>query len=169
LVDNIPVFEYRQLSSVLFSGGDIGVHYHPHFAHNLHIESSVSLIYARTKSDSSVSLIPQPRFQNSLRYSFNFGKKIMLKELFLQYTFMGAQNQVAFIETPSRAYNLLDVSLSFEIRGEIPIQLNLGCKNILNERYIDHLSRLKNIGMPGPGRNFYLSFTYNLSQNLKNK
>ena len=169
LVDNIPVFEYRQLSSVLFYGGDIGFHYHPHFAHNLHIESSVSLIYAQTKSDSSISLIPQPRFQNSVRYSFNMGKKVTLKELFVQYTLMGAQNNVAFIETPSNAYHLLDASLSFEIKGKQPIQFNLGCKNILNVRYIDHLSRLKNIGMPGAGRNFYVSFTYNLTQNLKNK
>jgi iron complex outermembrane receptor protein len=169
LIDNIPVFEYRQLSSVLFYGGDIGVHYHPHFAHNLHIESSVSLIYTKTNSDSSISLIPQPRFQNSLRYSFNVGKKLALKELFVQYTFMGAQNQVAFIETPSNSYHLLDASFSFEIKSKNPIQLNVGCKNILNTRYIDHLSRLKNIGMPGPGRNFYVSFTYNLTQNLKNK
>ena len=169
LVDNIPVFEYRQLSSVLFYGGDIGFHYHPHFAHNLHIESSVSLIYAQTKSDSSISLIPQPRFQNSVRYSFNMGKKATLKELFVQYTLMGAQNNVAFIETPSNSYHLLDASLSFEIKGKQPIQFNLGCKNILNVRYIDHLSRLKNIGMPGAGRNFYVSFTYNLTQNLKNK
>jgi iron complex outermembrane receptor protein len=169
LIDNIPVFEYRQLSSVLFYGGDIGVHYHPHFAHNLHIESSVSLIYTKTNSDSSISLIPQPRFQNSLRYSFNLGKKFTLKELFAQYTFMGAQNQVAFIETPSSAYHLLDASLSFEIKSKNPILLNVGCKNILNTRYIDHLSRLKNIGMPGAGRNFYLSFTYNLTKNLKNK
>jgi iron complex outermembrane receptor protein len=169
LVDNIPVFEYRQLSSVLFYGGDIGVHYHPHFAHNLHIESSLSLIYTKTNSDSSISLIPQPRFQNSLRYSFNLGKKFTLKELFAQYTFMGAQNQVAFIETPSSAYHLLDASLSFEIKSKNPILLNVGCKNILNTRYIDHLSRLKNIGMPGAGRNFYLSFTYNLTKNLKNK
>jgi iron complex outermembrane receptor protein len=169
LVDNIPVFEYRQLSSVLFYGGDIGFHYHPHFAHNLHIESSVSLIYAQTKSDSSISLIPQPRFQNSVRYSFNLGKKVTLKELFVQYTLMGAQNNVAFIETPSNSYHLLDASLSFEIKGKQPIQFNLGCKNILNVRYIDHLSRLKNIGMPGAGRNFYVSFTYNLTQNLKNK
>ena len=169
LVDNIPVFEYRQLSSVLFYGGDIGFHYHPHFAHNLHIESSVSLIYAKTKSDSSISLIPQPRFQNSVRYSFNMGKKVTLKELFVQYTLMGAQNNVAFIETPSNSYHLLDASLSFEIKGKQPIQFNLGCKNILNVRYIDHLSRLKNIGMPGAGRNFYVSFTYNLTQNLKNK
>ncbi len=169
LVDNIPVFEYRQLSSVLFYGGDIGFHYHPHFAHNLHIESSVSLIYAQTKSDSSISLIPQPRFQNSVRYSFNMGKKVTLKELFVQYTLMGAQKNVAFIETPSNSYHLLDASLSFEIKGKQPIQFNLGCKNILNVRYIDHLSRLKNIGMPGAGRNFYVSFTYNLTQNFKNK
>jgi outer membrane receptor protein involved in Fe transport len=38
----------------------------------------------------------------------------------------------------------------------------LGVKNILNERFIDHLSRLKNIAMPAPGRNFYLSVQFKM-------
>jgi iron complex outermembrane receptor protein len=169
LVENIPVFEYRQLSSVLFYGGDIGIHYHPHFAHNLHLESSLSLIYTTTNKDSSISLIPQPRFQNSIRYTFDLGKKLILKELFVQYTYMGEQNNVAFNELPSQDYHLLDASISFEWKKNGNLKMNMGCKNILNMNYIDHLSRLKNISMPGPGRNFYIGINYNLSQNLKNK
>jgi outer membrane receptor protein involved in Fe transport len=48
-----------------------------------------------------------------------------------------------------------------------PIYIGVGVKNILNEVYIDHLSRLKNIQMPHPGRNFYISLKINLVTNNK--
>jgi serine/threonine-protein kinase len=42
-----------------------------------------------------------------------------------------------------------------------------GCKNLLNEQYIDHLSRLKNIEMPAPGRNVYVSLNYRIKSTIK--
>ena len=44
-----------------------------------------------------------------------------------------------------------------------------GGRNLLNTTYIDHLSRLKNIQMPFPGRNLFLGVGYNFNSNLKNK
>jgi iron complex outermembrane receptor protein len=167
--DGMPVFTYEQLNQVIFYGSDIGMHYHPHFAHRLHIESSVSLIYAQSATDSSVSLLPQPRIQNTLKYTFDIGKKFKLKDLTIQYAWMAEQNQVAFNESPSDSYHLLHAALSFDIRLKSIFSCSIGCKNILNTNYIDHLSRLKNIQMPNPGRNFYFSLSYKLSSNLKNK
>ena len=167
--DGMPVFTYKQLNQVLFYGSDIGMHYHPHFAHRLHIETSVSLIYAQSATDSSVSLLPQPRIQNTFKYTFDIGKKFKLKDLTIQYAYMAKQNQVAFNELSSDSYHLLHAALSFDIRLKSIFSCSFGCKNILNTNYIDHLSRLKNIQMPNPGRNFYISLSYKLSNNLKNK
>ena len=75
---------------------------------------------------------------------------------------MGAQGNVAFRETPSEAYHVLDASMAFELKGKQRWEFRLGIKNILNERFIDHLSRLKNIAMPAPGRNFYLSIQFKM-------
>jgi iron complex outermembrane receptor protein len=80
---------------------------------------------------------------------------------------MAAQNKVAFNELPTKAYNLVNVSLNASINLKQTISLAIGCKNIFNEQFIDHLSRLKNIEMPGMGRNFYLSLNFLINQNLK--
>ena len=44
--------------------------------------------------------------------------------------------------------------------------VNIGVRNLLNTWYIDHLSRLKNIQMPFPGRNVYVSLKYDFSNPL---
>lgn len=169
LVTGLPVFNYKQVDAVLFYGSDIGIHYHPHFAHDLHLESTFSWLQTQTATDSSISLIPPARFTNSIRYDFNIGKKLQFKDLLVQHTFMTAQNKVAFNETSSPSYQLLDASLRFIWNIKTPLNLQIGCKNILNSNFIDHLSRLKNIAMPSPGRNFYLSINFFINQNLKTK
>ncbi len=169
IVNGLPVFNYKQVDEVLFYGSDIGIHYHPHFAHNLHFESTFSWVQTQTATDSSISLIPPARFTNSIRYDFNIGKKLQFKDVMVQHTFMTAQNKVAFNETRSPSYQLLDASLRFIWNIKTPLHLQIGCKNILNSSYIDHLSRLKNIEMPSPGRNFYLSLNFFINQNLKTK
>ncbi len=168
-VEGLPVFYYRQKENVLFYGGDLGIHWHPHFAHNLHIESSVSLIYANAFSDSSVSLIPQPRWQNNLRYQFDWGRKFQLTDFTVQATWMGAQNTVAFYETPSNSYFVLNAGLNFQIKAKQLWKIQTGVRNLLNNSYIDHLSRLKNIQLPNQGRNVYVSLILNLSNQLKSK
>jgi outer membrane receptor protein involved in Fe transport len=66
------------------------------------------------------------------------------------------------METPSADYHLLDAAISFGLDGKHDWEFRLGVKNIFNERFIDHLSRLKNIAMPAPGRNAYISIQFKL-------
>ena len=168
-VDNLPVFLYKQLEQVWFYGSDVGFHYHPHFAHDLHLEGTFSYLNVSTQSDSSISMIPPSRFTLSLRYQFDLGKKFQVKEVLVQHTYMNRQRKVAFYESSSPSYQLLDASLSFKWNGKTAIDFQLGCKNIFNTSYIDHLSRLKNISMPSPGRNIYISINFNISNQLKNQ
>ncbi|MEN9972774.1 MAG: hypothetical protein RIS20_1121 [Bacteroidota bacterium] len=167
MVSNLPIFEYKQLNSVLFYGSDIGLHYHPHFAHDLHIETTYSYLNVSTKTDSSISMIPPGRLMMSLRYQLNFGKKLKVNDVLMQYTYMNAQNRIAFNETASPAYQLLDASMQFTWNGKTPFEVQVGCRNIFNSTYIDHLSRLKNISMPSPGRTIYLSLNFNINRTIK--
>ena len=160
LMDGIPAFSYVQNNQVLFYGLDVGFHFHPHFAHGLHWEVSASYIAVNSLGDSSVSLIPQPRLMNTLRYELNLGKKIRLKDVVLQSTLMGPQNQVAFNESTSNAYHVLDAAFSVILGKKEEFTVKMGARNLLNTTYIDHLSRLKNIQMPFPGRNIYFSLAY---------
>ncbi len=161
-VDGIPAFAYDVLSEVTFYGNDVGLHYHPHFAHNLHIETTWSAINTLTPADSSVSLLPPQRVQSTIRYSFEGKRKFGLREVNVMHTFMDRQRKVAFMEMPSADYHLLDAAISFGLDGTHDWEFRLGVKNIFNERFIDHLSRLKNIGMPAPGRNAYISIQFKL-------
>ncbi len=162
MVKGMPVFIYDQAPRVLFLGGDIAYHFHPHFAHKLHWEISASYIRPFTGQDSSVSLIPQPRLMNSIKYEFGFGKKIKWKDMHLQSTLLGPQNQVAFNEQVSKAYHLLDFGTVISVGLQDQFIINMGVRNLFNTRYIDHLSRLKNIGMPSSGRSLYLSLNYQI-------
>jgi iron complex outermembrane receptor protein len=168
IVSNLPVFAYKQLNRVLFYGSDIGLHYHPHFAHDLHIETTYSYLNVLTKTDSSISMIPPGRLMMSLRYQLNFGKKLQVKDVLVQYTLMNAQNRIAFNEIASPSYQLLDASMLLKWNGKTPLDVQIGCRNIFNSSYIDHLSRLKNISMPSPGRNIYISINFNITHQLKN-
>lgn len=169
LMDGIPMFSYVQNNRVLFSGVDVGYHFHPHFAHGLHWEISASYLTASALGDSSVSLIPQPRLMNTLRYELPKGGKIRLQELLVQSTLLGPQNNVAFNESTSKAYHVLDVALAVAFGNKDCFVMRTGVRNLLNTTYIDHLSRLKNIQMPFPGRNFFVSLTYALTRNLKSQ
>jgi len=80
---------------------------------------------------------------------------------------MNKQNKLAFNETASPAYQLLDASLQLKWNGKTPVDVQFGCRNILNASYIDHLSRLKNISLASPGRNIYISINFNISHQLK--
>jgi iron complex outermembrane receptor protein len=161
-VDGIPAFAYDVLSEVTFYGNDVGLHYHPHFAHDLHIETTWSAINTLTPTDSSVSLLPPQRVQSTIRYSFEGKRKFGLREVNVMHTFMDRQRKVAFMETPSADYHLLDAVISFGLDGKQDWEFRLGVKNIFNEHFIDHLSRLKNIGMPAPGRNAYISIQFKM-------
>ena len=49
------------------------------------------------------------------------------------------------------------------------MSISAGVRNVFNEEYIDHLSRLKNIGMYHPGRNFFVQLAFNFNKQLNNK
>ena len=111
-------------------------------------------------------MIPQPRMLNNLRYECMLGKKVCLKDINLSSTLLGPQNQVAYLESPSKAYHVLDASMAIAFSQKKEFMVNIGVRNLLNTWYIDHLSRLKNIQMPFPGRNVYVSLKYDFSNPL---
>jgi len=160
VVGGMPVFGYKSIRNFMLYGMDVSYHFHPHFAHNLHWELTASILQPYAFNDAMVSLIPQPRLTNVLRYDFNIGKKVSLKDVFIQSVAMGPQNNVSIGEMASPAYHLFDAGFRMSCGKNKPITLNLGCKNIFNTYFIDHLSRLKNIQMPSLGRNFYLQLNW---------
>lgn len=165
--DGLPVFEYQQYGQSNMYGIDLGLHYHPHFAHWLHIESSYSYVRGEDLNGNSFSLMPQPKWNSTIKFAFESKYKFKVENIAIQNEYFFAQNYVTDMEMTSPAYNLVHVGLNMKVDIAQPIYIGVGVKNLLNENYINHLSRLKNIGMWQPGRNFYVSIKWNFLNSLK--
>ena len=148
----LDIFRMEQTDAV-FSGGDIAIHYHPHIAHWLHLESNFSLL----STNNNLPFIPQNRLNNIVKVDFKNKKGI--NSLSTQYVHFFAQNNVANYEDPSDAYQLINFSCNGTIPGKNKIDYSIGVNNLLNTRYIDHLSRLKTYEIPNPGRNIYVKLS----------
>jgi iron complex outermembrane receptor protein len=163
-VDGIPVFTYTQLDHGRLYGLDLSAHYHPHWLHRLHWEGNFSYLNFQSPQDSAITLLPPTRLQNELQYHWDFSGKIQKIELSVSHIWIAAQTRVAFQESTSKSYQLLHLNARLHLQKNGNWQLQTGVRNLTNSMYIDHLSRLKNIGMPGPGRHFYVSLKYQIQR-----
>ena len=153
----LDIFEMKQTDAV-FSGGDIAIHYHPHMAHWLHLESNLSLL----STEENLPFIPQNRLNNRIKIEFKGEKKIRINSLSAQYIHFFKQDNVATYETPSSPYQLINLGCNGSFSAKHQINYSLGVNNLLNVRYIDHLSRLKTYEIPNTGRNIYVKLSLTL-------
>lgn len=170
VIDSYQVYNYTQTPKAQLFGGDFSLHVHPHFAHWLHLQSSFSYIYAQDASGAALPLIPQNRINSQVKIEFEGSRKFRITDLIIQHSLYFDQNRVGLFETQTSAYNLIHFGLNLRLdtRGE-PLLFNVGVKNLLNENYVDHLSRLKQIGLTMPGINFYFGLKYTFENRLKSK
>ena len=166
IIDNFQVFNYQQADFAELMGTDFGFHYHPHQFHWLHLESSFSGIYAQDDEGVALPLIPQTSIRNQVGIHFNMSSKFELETLTLQYQYYFAQNRVGLYDTPSNDYGLLNVNLSSRLNSKIPVFVDLGARNLLNNSFISHLSNIKYLGIMSPGRNIYLSLKIEFNQSI---
>lgn len=167
VIEELPVFQYVQKDAILY-GGELGVHYHPHKIHWLHIESDLSTVLAEDRSGNALPLIPQTNLNTLLRAEINGKGTVRMKSVFVQYLYKFDQNRVSDLETQTAAYGLTNVGITLEaFDKQKPLDIELGVKNVFNRQYIDHLSRFKTLDIPNIGINFYMGLTYNFGYKLK--
>lgn len=170
LIDGFQVYNYSQVEKAQLFGGDFSLHLHPHFAHWLHLQSSFSYIYAQDENAQALPLIPANRINSQLKIDFGGKRKFSVSDFVLQHHFFFDQNRVSSFESATASYHLLHAALHFkyESKGQ-PVYITLGVKNILNTAYVDHLSRLKQIGLEMPGINFYLGIKLEFEKAINKK
>jgi iron complex outermembrane receptor protein len=166
-IDGLQVYTYEQVDYAFLIGGDIGVHWHPHKAHWLHLESSYSIIDGRDKDGNALPLIPPARINNLIKFDLNLPGKFQVEGIVVQHQYIFEQDRVTDFETKTPGYHLLNLSANMKLSQKIPLYISLGARNILNVAYFNHLGSLKQIGIPNPGRNFFIKLNYKFEKQIK--
>lgn len=168
-VDGFPLYTYEQAQRAKMYGVDFRVHYHPHAIHDLHITGSFSYLHANLNSTTALPLQPQNKLNLGASYSFYAKRKFALTKLIVNADQFLAQNRPGPEELATPAYLLVDMAAHFKVKSKQEFLIQAGVRNLLNQRYVPHLSKLKNYGIPSPGRNIYISISFNLKYNTHEK
>lgn len=169
VIDNYPVYKYTQANFAQLFGFDFGFHYHPHKAHWLHIENSISNIFAEDENKNALPLIPQTRVNSRFIVDFDMQSKFKIEQGIIQYQYFFKQNRIGVFETASPNFHLLNIGLNMIYNSKRPLYISTGLRNALNTNFIDHLSQLKTLGISNPGINAYISIKYKFEKQLTNK
>lgn len=156
IIEELPVYQYEQMDLMIMTGGETGIHYHPHFLHGLHWESTLSVVFAEGLNG-PLNFIPQSRLTNSIKIKIPFSENLALNDLVIQHYYYLPQHRVGEFETASVDYHIINIGANMRLETKFNIDVGVGVKNVLNENYINHLSRLKAQGIPNMGRNYYVS------------
>jgi iron complex outermembrane receptor protein len=153
----IYVYKYMQANSVL-TGGEAGIHFHPKMLQWFHFETTFAHVSGIMENDEYLPFIPADKLNIELRAQD--GNFWIFKDAFFTIATNIAfeQNQIAADETPTDNYVIVNASAGayFKINKQM-ISFSLGVNNLFDQKYIDHLSTLKEVNMFNPGRNIYLN------------
>ena len=166
----IDVFRYKQSNSTLF-GGEAGLHVHPKTLKWLHFETTFSFVIGKQDNGYYLPFVPAHKLRFELR-----GEKEKL--MFFNKAFASVnsctafnQNNAAPDETTTKGYTLVDISIGGNIKMKNQfVSLSISANNILDTKYIDHLSTLKEVNLYNPGRNISLNLKipFGVKMNDKN-
>ena len=156
--EGLTVYKHYQDDARLY-GGEAGIDFHPHLIHDLHLKSTISLVYAdNLKLNEPLLMIPPHKWNNEIQYVFDelsFADKVRLS---LNYNYYFVQNRISRLEEISDDYFLIHASCGINKGNH---QFSIHVQNLLNAEYIPHLSLLKESGVYEKGRS--LSLKYSIS------
>ncbi len=159
-INNLPVYHYLQTQADL-TGGELGFHLHPHPIDWIHFESNYSGVFGADRSGNALPLIPANKIQTTVKGEFKAKGKAKVERIFIEHIYRFRQDRIADYETSSPSHHLLNVGLVLQIiYNENDLEITGGVKNVLNTRYIDHLSRLKPMGIENAGLNVYFGLKW---------
>ncbi len=153
----MDIYEYGQTNATLY-GLEAGLNYVPTKLLNLKINYTYT--EGKQQNGNYLPLIPQNRIHGSI--TFNFKDLVILKQNFIELSgiYAFAQNNISEHEQISPSYFLLNSGIGSTITmGSQKFIIGIYANNILNTKYMDHLSSLKEIGYYNMGRNISLKIS----------
>ncbi len=165
----IDIFRYKQANSTLY-GGEAGLHVHPKTLKWLHFESTFSTVIGKQDNGEYLPFVPAQKLRVELRGEKE--KLLFFKKAFVSVNTCTAfnQNKAAPDETTTVGYTLIDLSIGGNIKMKNQsISLSISANNILDTKYIDHLSTLKEVNLYNPGRNISLNLKIQFGVKMNDK
>lgn len=163
----IPVYRYFQSPADLY-GGEIAFTYIPPFLKKLLFITNFASVTGVLNDTTHLPYIPANKLHTELMYTFYDVGCFNSIYFTVNNDYIFRQNHPSTYETPTKAYSLFNAAIgSTIIIRKQRIVIVLGCNNIFNQYYYDHLSRLKNFGYHNIGRNIVL--TVQLPFNIKKR
>ncbi|WP_339662590.1 TonB-dependent receptor [uncultured Polaribacter sp.] len=160
--DGNPVFSYIQENAKLY-GGEFGFHLHPHPIDWLHLESTFETVTGKQNNGDYLPLIPANTWKNTFRTEFNINKWLQQGYTSVSFQSTFAQNNVSAFETNTPGYNLVNLGFGGDvIIGKTTFSTSISVNNLFDQKYINHLSRLKADEILNQGRNIVLGINFNI-------
>ncbi len=140
----LPIFEYGSKDAILY-----GFEFFTKVkaTNRIAVEAGVDYVrgYERTGDNANLTFMPPLRTQLSLMYDDGTiwaGPRVKI---------VNRQEKTAPNEDPTDGYLLIGADAGWRLGNGLTLSFRLD--NLLNEKYIDHLSRVENRNAPMPGRN----------------
>ena len=158
---DLPVFEYVQEDATLF-GGELNVNYTPLFFPKLTFQTGAAFTYGNDSNNEPLPFIPPVNFNTKIIYDANLGGQLKLNNIYVQQQNFLEQNRIADEEIKNDDYHLIDIGFNLSYKA---YSFSFVVKNIFDQEYTDHLSRLKTtfdgFAVPNPGRDIVFNLKYN--------
>ena len=152
-IDDFPVFIYDQSDANIY-GGELYVSVYTNIKW-LSFDSSIEYLKGEKSNGSNLPFISPLTIKHSFKLDLE-------KNIFeIDFLAKGKQNNVSYFETTTGSYFLANIS-GFHNLTFINDELNFywSVNNLFNKKYIDHLSRFKNLGFIEMGRNISVGLSF---------
>lgn len=124
----------------------------------LDFETSFSSVVGKQDNGDYLPFVPAHKLRFELRCEKE--KLLFFRKAFISVNICTAfnQNNAALDETTTLGYTLIDLSIGGKIKMKQQfILISVSANNVLDTKYIDHLSTLKEVNLYNPGRNISLN------------
>ena len=163
------IYRFQQSDAMLL-GGEAAFTINPVIMKWFYFESSFSTVIAKRLNGEYLPFIPADKLGFEVRAEKD--KFLFLRNLSvsLNSRLAFAQNKVAPEESISTGYTLFDFGIGADlIRKNHKISVSVNVNNLLDKKYIDHLSTLQEVNYFNPGRNIVFSIKIPFWTDLKTK
>ncbi|MCX6245638.1 MAG: TonB-dependent receptor [Bacteroidetes bacterium] len=148
-----PVYRYTQGNSLL-KGFEFELDIHP--VEPLHFDNSLDYVWGENLATGiPLPYIPALHLTDQVKWTFKIGKTSAIKNPYLQLELETHfnQNRIDVFETVTPGYVLLNFNAGTNLKVQKQIwTFYISGTNLLDTKYYDHLSRLKEVGIYNMGR-----------------